>query len=507
MAYLDTREYYKRRKKQVEWLLLQRAYFMGHPYGPGPIDSFDYSRLWEGLLSPTDDDPPVYLDNIAKLIIETNVADVLPQGTRLSLSTTPEEETLTQLYSLLMNFGPGYPSGIEGFFEWVESILLDIAQTGDGLILVRYLPRNGKQAGRIRFNYYPAECWDAEIDPDSDEVKFYRIEYKYKDSDGELYWRRFDVHRDHITRYRDSKALWQPDNGMPPPAIEPVALDGIGGFMPPPMDTLRRGVIQETAENSLLAELGEWVAIPLIWRRTSQESHRGDPELMTNELAAIDDVNRLLTRWKEAAINVGDPSLMALDLALPREPGDEGAELSRADLGPGAVLSCVSLDERSGKLTYPENLPTTFPHSEVLERIRSATFGNTPNIGLDPGKISRFGELSGFASMLLKYNHTQKVGQRRRRVLNNGILRALETGMQLLQLRGLLPEGISSNTSMKLEYGGPLMSPDEKLKQVTMISMLLKMGVPASEVVPLMPFDPKDIPSLISNIESYQHVI
>ena len=59
---------------------------------------------------------------------------------------------------------------------------------------------------------------------------------------------------------------------------------------------------------------------------------------------------------------------------------------------------------------------------------------------------------------------------------------------------------------MKLEYGGPLMSPDEKLKQVTMISMLLKMGVPASEIVQLMPFDPKDIPALISKIESYQRV-
>jgi len=34
------------------------------------------------------------------------------------------------------------------------------------------------------------------------------------------------------------------------------------------------------------------------------------------------------------------------------------------------------------------------------------------------------------------------------------------------------------------------MSPDEKLKQVTMISMLLKMGVPAVEVVQLLPFDP-----------------
>ena len=186
MAYLDTREYYQRRKKQVEWLLLQRAYFMGHPYGPGPVDNFDYSRLWEGLLSPTDDDAPVYLDNIAKLIIETNVADVLPQGTRLSLSNTPEEETLRELYVRLLNFGPGYPSGIEGFFEWVESILLDIAQTGDGLILVRYLPGNGKHSGRIRFNYYPAECWDVEIDPDSDEVEFYRIEYKLQRQRGRV---------------------------------------------------------------------------------------------------------------------------------------------------------------------------------------------------------------------------------------------------------------------------------------------------------------------------------
>jgi len=77
---------------------------------------------------------------------------------------------------------------------------------------------------------------------------------------------------------------------------------------------------------------------------------------------------------------------MALDLALPREPGDDGAELTRADLGPGAVLSCVSLDERSGKLAYPEICRRLFAHSEVLERIRSATFGNTPKHRPGPGQ-------------------------------------------------------------------------------------------------------------------------
>jgi hypothetical protein len=117
------------------------------------------------------------------------------------------------------------------------------------------------------------------------------------------------------------------------------------------------------------------------------------------------------------------------------------------------VLSCVSLDERSGKLAYPENLPTTFPHSELLERIRSATFGNTPNIGLDPGKISRFGELSGFAAMLLKFNHTQNVGQRRRLVLNNGVLRALEVGIKLQDLRSGLPDGLTARGVLSSSMG------------------------------------------------------
>jgi hypothetical protein len=44
------------------------------------------------------------------------------------------------------------------------------------------------------------------------------------------------------------------------------------------------------------------------------------------------------------------------------------------------------------------------------------------------------------------------------------------------------------------------MSPDEKLKQVTMVSMLLKIGVPAEEVVPLLPFDPKDTKALENSI-------
>jgi hypothetical protein len=78
-------------------------------------------------------------------------------------------------------------------------------------------------------------------------------------------------------------------------------------------------------EQQLLGEFDGWVVIPLVCQMTAKKSYSGDPSLPTNELATIDDVNRLLMRRKETAINIDDPSLKALDLALPREPGDEGA--------------------------------------------------------------------------------------------------------------------------------------------------------------------------------------
>lgn len=78
-------------------------------------------------------------------------------------------------------------------------------------------------------------------------------------------------------------------------------------------------------------------------------------------------------------------------------------------------------------------------------------------------------------------------------MLNNGVLRALEVAMRVLGLRVLLPHRIDGKTPLILECGRPLMSPDEKLKQVTMVSMLLKTGVPVEEVVSLLPFDPKDL--------------
>jgi len=500
-VFLDTQEYMQARKAAIELSLLLRAYYDGLPYVQDPLDvGANNWQLWQRFLRPTDPDgsEPTYLDNVPRNIIDTTVSDVLPDGTRLAVDGLEEEER-EDLLTKLLNFGPGYSSGEDGLLDWCNSILTDSAQTGDGLLVPTY---SGERQ-LVRMNFYASEIWDAERDASAgdEEVLFYRIEYKYKQADGKEYWRRVDIHTAEIVRYED-KAGYSTllHDGKVPPSTSPLALSWMGGFTAGRMSVRERTplVLAESAE---LAKLGDFIAVPIIWRRNAFGGFRGQPEVPFSMLPSVDDIQRLLTRWKDSAINVGDPPLGLIDISEASDPtGDPNKKLP-ADVGPGSMTYFQSLDDKHGRMAYPENTPTVLPHEQVLERVRQAAFGNTPNMGLDPGRVSRFGELTGFANKLMRGNYDQKITQLRRRVLTNGILRALLVGARILALKGLFPEEKLKKLKFRFEFGGPLYSPDEKLKIVTGLAMQARLGVPPKDLAAQMPFDPADWDELVAGIE------
>lgn len=500
MPFLNTQEYRNGRKTDIELSLLLRAYYEGLPYVQDPLDaSSDNNQLWRRFLKPTDDpgSEPIYLDNVPRNIIDTTVSDVLPDGTRLAVDELDEEER-EKLLTLLLNFGPGYGSGEDGLFDWCNSVLTDSAQTGDGLLVPSYDP----QRKQVRLNFFAHEIWDAERDASGgdEEVLFYRIEYKYKRPDGKEWWRRVDIHRTEIIRYED-KASFQTmfEDGKVPPAIGPLEELFRGGFSAGDMTQKERTPITEI-ESAELAKLGDFLAVPIVWRRNAFGGFRGQPEIPFSMLPAVDDIQRLLTRWEGSAINVGSPPLGLIDIVDGGDPTGDPNQRVPNTVGPDSINYYQSVDDKHGRLMYPENTPTILPHDAILERIRQAAFGNTPNMGLDPGRVSRFGELTGFANKLMRGNYDQKVTQLRRRVLTNGILQALTIGARLLALKGLFPAEKVDKLKFRFEFGGPLYSPDEKLKIVTGLAMQAKLGVPAEDIAAQMPFDAVDADALTEGI-------
>lgn len=498
MPFLDSLEYMARRQRAVRLSLLLRNYYRGLPYTDDPLDggSSNY-RLWVDFLDPDDAEARLkYLDNVSRNIIDTTVSDTLPDGTRLAVDGI-EEGQREDLLEKLLNFGPGYTEGEDGLLDWCNAILVDCAQVGDGLIVPSYIG----ERKQIRLNYFAGELWDAERDASQgdEEVLFYRVEYKYERADGKNYWRRYDFYRDRIVRYEDKATTGTfLRDGIAPPNYMPLVMDA--GFFAGTM-TQREETSISVAEAQALQGIGGFHAVPVIWRRDAFDSFRGEAQVTFAQLPAIDDIQRLLNRWEDSAINVGDPTLVLFDATDPGDgTGDPNKKVSR-DLGPGSFHSLQSVDDKQARIGYPDNTPSVLPHEQVLERVRQATFGNTPNMGLDPGRVSRFGELTGFANKLMRGNYDQEIVQLRRRVLTNGILRALKVAARLLAVKGALDPAMVDKISFRFEFGGPLYSPDEKLKLISGAAIMQKVGVPAPDIAAFLPFDSIDPDALVDGLE------
>jgi hypothetical protein len=525
MPYIDSPEYYEHRKTATEMALLRRAYYDGHPYADDKASGYK-NDLWVSLLGPTDEyeNFPSYPDNVVKTLINLHANSIPPTQTRL-VAGELEDSARDELYDKLFYFGNQYGTGLIGFMDWLNQVLIETAKVGDGLLVMRALD---DPTHPLRWHYYPAECWGVEMTADADDVLFYRIEYKYKamreiegvDRPWE-YWRRIDIYRDHIVRYIDTPVPLYLDDGRTPPArtavdtltgslmrpgTEAARRDNLisGGWMPPEMPILEVDLLAEGLERSAMANFGDWIAIPLLWEYGDVEADRGQSELSVSRLQATDDVNRLFTRWKNAVIGAGEPPLAAIDLELPQEGGDEPRELTTSDVGPGAILTASSTGDRAGRMMYPENQPTQFPHKEALERLREAVFEGAPHMGLAPDQLQSYRDITGFMAIQLNYQFDQRINRLRARLIENGIFRAMHNGIRLLVQQGKLPDSMK-DVVFHFEYGGPRYSPDEMLKLVTMIGMLQDRNIPAPEISALlqMVFDPVDKKALEAALEEY----
>jgi hypothetical protein len=501
--YLDSQEYYQRRARHVKLCTLQRAYYAGFPYSHDPRELntgvLDPKTIWAELFTPSDaNDPPHYIDNIARTKIRGAVSDVWPHGSSVVFDGL-EGELLERTLERLLNFANDYNSGIDGLDEWVEAACLDCAQTGDGLAFAQMID------GYIRYVFYGAEYWDMEL-VDGD-AGWYRVEMKVKGKDGKTRIVRFDITRDGIRRYDDREiTMTEMDTGVPPPEISPVATDPIYGGSAPTMHEiiLTDPEAEPSAETKLIQQLSDWVCVPLRWQRLQQKDVRGMSELLYNDLQAADDMNRLMTSWKDAADGMGNPPCIYLDINEPVDENGNKIKMDSKSLGAGATLFSTSTDERGGKAFYPENPPKEAPYSSVLDRLRIAVMGNSPLTGPNAIDINRISELSAFARDTFEKVHRENVAKIRLRLFTNGIARLLKTGIEMLAIAGSV-EGLTLEVARKVkvrfEYGGPMLSADEKVKGITYLAMAQKAGYPAAELVAIAPTEPVDRDALLAALE------
>lgn len=254
-----------------------------------------------------------------------------------------------------------------------------------------------------------------------------------------------------------------------------------------------------------MRQLDDWVCIELRWRRLQHKDIRGTSEMMFNDLLGADDINRMITSWKDAAHSMGNPPMLLLDVDEPKDAQGNKITLNKENLAPGEVLLTSSTDEGGGgKMMYPMNPPGQAPYNDVLDVLRVALMGNTPMSGPNATDVSRFADMSAFAKDIIEKVHRERVARIRERIFDNGIARLLKTGVEILAIAGAV-EGLTIEMAKKLEikfeYGGPMLSADEKVKGITYVAMAQKIGIPARELVPLLPFEPKDRDQLIADME------
>jgi hypothetical protein len=487
--YIDSRPHYELRQKQVTWAALRRAYYEGFPYNDNPLRRY-VSYFWETLMAPTDRKTrrPRYYDNVARTIIENTVNDILPSESAVRITGTDDMTAaeLQKLHAALFNFGPGYEQGPGGFLAWAKRCLTDTAQTQSGLIFLRLMPPIGSRGTWIAWHYYPFEAWTAEQDEVSADPLFYRIEYKYDKVDNEkrtTFWHRVDIWRDHLVRYMDTPALVNNfDNDVPQGAML-FTTDSFASILPPKMTMLEDPNGRDNVERSILTALSGWVCVPLIWDRVDVSELEGASALRTNRLQAIDEVNRLITEWADAAIQHGNPDLVAIDLDV---PGDEAIEQGQAvtdKFGAADIMQTISTGMFPGKMVYPDNMPTSLLHKAPLDSLRQAVFEGDPNFSIDPATIGRFGELSGFASGQLNRNHDSKIKALRDDLLTGGLLVALRRAMELLDAVGELPDGVDPEARLTVKLAGRNFSPQEELQMASTFAALQDRGVPAEDLL------------------------
>jgi hypothetical protein len=497
VPFIDKEDYYRQRKADIDYIRLVRLYYRGRPYEAEQANRRD-DALWAELLNPTDGaDPPNYVDNVIRTLIEGICSDIFPPDSRLLFGNL-KEDAAKQIADKLLNFGPRFTDGMAGFPAWVYYVLTDVAQPGDGLLFPRL------KDGKLRLHYYPGENWAVELGPDADEPEFYRVEYRYSQEDGRgglaEFWHRFDIYKDFIRRYRSEKLPTPLTSAAQPPAeLSPVP-DDLIGYMPPPLDIDTSDPQRDAAEAALLAKLDRFVCVPLRWNLLEEGKPRGESLATLDKLVGTDDVNRLLSGEKKCALKT-DAILGVFDAEVPEGEGETGGVLTE-DLAGQTLLKMTSEGDKAGRWGYPDNMPTEFAHAAIREKLRQAVYGHSQNLALAMNELMKTGNLSGFAVQQLNKYHDKQIAFFRGRLIE-GILEQLRIGMQMLQIAGELTEE-QAKAEPHIEFGAAQYSPDEVLKLATALPMYRNLGVPAEEWARQIPFPLQDPGSTVKELDKKQ---
>ena len=508
--YLNSRDYYLNRKSEIEARIVYRGYYAGTPYTRDPNDpSVDFGSYRKALLAGgvqtvvdaqghlirvLDRDPTKdrardidYMENLFKARIDSLAAGVVPRGSSVQFNPPPDYtgEPLTaqqreDLCRVLLNFDARYDDGEKTFFQWLRLALKDVGVTGDGLLTLSYEPDDK----RCWYNYYPFEYSDWENDAVTNKPLYYRIEFKVLGDDLKEYFYRVDIYRDRIVHYQlmPVKGSWL--TGLPNPVQMAVALDGTAGYVPMDMtvDTARSG-----DPWGVLGNLSGFSARDIAWSRENTLNRRGSPEVGIDGLAAVDAVNELLNQYSDAVIYAGHQPLAVIDASPPKDAKGKVLPWPKR-LQAGSFIDIKTSDgaEDQAKLAYPENVPDTFPHPEALSELRGAAMAGVPHFRSDNKTIAELARLSGYAYRIIMTDFLEKVEDVRENAVDP-ILRMLNLGIEMLELKGALPAGIPKGTRIAIKYADQQMTEDELQKRVMAILGMHNMGVPMARLLPLFP--------------------
>lgn len=518
--YIDTMQAYEDRKLRMDMALLAIAYYEGNPYEMNrtgmdmlrreylavPADEYEVDSRGERVyLGPGHE----YEYNIARERIDRMVLGALPPNAKLIIKGVDDEKAEQELMRALFNFGPGFTSDEAGAVAFMRYILTTIAQVQDGLIVPRLLPEESGKPRRIRFNFYNSMEWQHEVSPDFDEeVEFYRIERKVFDgvqgNQATMSWHRLDIYRDKIIRYVPKPLSFgqhAPGWSSAPPGLENYPELYPWYFAPQVMEPVEIGT-KEMIETGILRVVDKNIAVPIKYESRNMDPLRGAGELALNDFRAIDRANRMLIAWSEAVEETNFPVQVWWDAVMPKDPRT-GKEISPAKFGAGAKVQVASVDSQlQGRVTYPENVPTSFAFPDVNEQTIRVAFGSIPTLGLTTEGLVNVSRLSGFAFSLLNWLQQGRIDNVRKTALEAGILEAMRTGVKILDAVGGLPAGVNADkVDFRVSYGVERLNEDERLKRVLVIESLKKLGVPEDQLVPHMPLEFDDEDEVLKGLE------
>ena len=520
--YLDTKRRYEMFQQAVKYRLVVRSYYDGFPYTQDPEDSAAQTgkmrkdflkkmRLAAATtstvnLGPDRADGIDYIDNMPRRKIDNIVADILPDGSRLTLTATPGEDgkqpeitdkLKKELFKRLLYFGRTFDTDEpeSDFFAWASSSLADTAQTGDGMILLTSTEEEDLSKGRMMYEYINYECWDAETDMHA-QPKFYRVEFKFVEVTGKEMWYRRDYFKDYKIVYYDEPVDVSDGLNIPPSEKVSTAIDPSISFYPPKMR-----VRKSTNEGGVLEDLGDFCVVEVIWSPDNIGGFRGEPEFKIEDMPAVDINNELLNSYTEGTIYVGTPVLAIIDGESLTQSSDGSAKsVSRGDYKAGAKLSLKSTSEdHQAKMAYPDNQPDKFPHIDTMRTVKTIMMGVVPDLRPDVDGMKELSRLSGYAYQTILRPYYSKI-ERHRRWAVGKIIRALRLGLKMLKIQDRLPAGLPEGLDIGITYGQQALTEDELLKQATRIVAYWKLGIPIEALIQLLPVPPELINQIIESV-------